>query len=86
MPAGGPGDHPRTDILNFDLDVYDKKCDKLIRKISKYVSNHELYEMFDWIDNFTATKEELTEFEKKLSQKLAEIESNADSNGWEKKE
>jgi hypothetical protein len=86
MPAGGPGDHPLTDILNFDLDVYDKKCDELIRKISKFVSNHKLYEMFDWLDNFSMTKEQLIEFEKQLYQKLAELESQAGLNGWERKE
>jgi hypothetical protein len=86
MPAGGPGDHPLTDILNFNLDVYDKKCDELIRKISKFVSNHILSGMFDWLDNFSMTKDQLIEFEKQLSQKLVELELQAGLNGWEKKE
>ncbi|MDB9954025.1 hypothetical protein OAD49_00500 [Flavobacteriaceae bacterium] len=33
--AGGPGDHPLNDILHYNLDVYCKECDALIRDISK---------------------------------------------------
>ena len=85
MAAGGPGDHPLSDVLNFNLDVYNKTCDELIRRISEFVPIHRLYEMFDWFDNFTGTKEQLLDFEKKLSQKLEELESDAESNGSEKR-
>ncbi|SDL51929.1 hypothetical protein SAMN04488034_1232 [Salinimicrobium catena] len=85
MAAGGPADHPLTDILIYNLDVYNKKCDDLVRQISKFVSIHTLFEMFDWFDNFSATEEQLIEFEKVLSLKLNELQSLAESNGWEKK-
>ena len=85
MAAGGPGDHPLTDILKYNFDVYNKKCDQLVREISKFVSIQTLYEMFDWIDNLSATEEQLIEFERALSHKLDELRSLAESNGWEKK-
>jgi hypothetical protein len=83
MAAGGPCDHPLTDVVNFNLKVYNKECDELIREISKLVSMNQLYEMFDWFDNFSATKSQLENFEVELSEKLEKLKENAKSNGWE---
>lgn len=83
MAAGGPGDHPLTDIINYKLNVYNKECDELIREISKYVSSYQLYEMFDWFDNFYITEKQLKEFENTLKLKLDELIKNAENNGWE---
>ena len=63
MAAGGPHDHPLTDIVKFKLKVYNEVCDQSVREISKLVSMNELYEMFDWCDNFSATKSQLKNFE-----------------------
>jgi hypothetical protein len=83
MAAGGPGDHPLTDVVNFNLKVYNKECDEIIREISKLVSLNQLYEMFDWFDNFSATKSQLENFEVELNEKLKKLKVNAKSNGWE---
>lgn len=83
MAAGGPGDHPLTDIVNFNLKVYNSECDELVREISKLVSRHELYEMFDWFDNFSATENQLKNFEVELKEKLENLKVNAKNNGWE---
>lgn len=83
MAAGGPGDHPLTDIVNFNLKVYNSECDELVREISKLVSRHELYEMFDWFDNFSATEIQLERFEIELKEKLEKLKEKAKSNGWE---
>jgi hypothetical protein len=85
MAAGGPGDHPLTDIINFKLNVYSEECDELIRQISKYVSINQLYEMFNWFDNFYITELQLIEFEITLKLKLAELKKNSKDNGWESK-
>jgi hypothetical protein len=85
MAAGGPGDHPLTDIINFNLNVYNKECDELIRQISKYTSINQLYEMFNWFDNFYITELQLKEFEITLKLKLDELIKNAKDNGWENK-
>lgn len=83
MAAGGPGDHPLTDIVNFNLKVYNSECDELVREISKLVSRHELYEMFDWFDNFSTTENQLKNFEVELKEKLENLKVNAKNNGWE---
>lgn len=83
MAAGGPGDHPLTDIINFNLKVYNSECDELVREISKLVSRHKLYEMFDWFDNFSATESQLKNFEVELKEKLEKLKVNAKNNGWE---
>lgn len=83
MVAGGPCDHPLTDIVNFNLKVYNEECDELIRQISKLVSMHQLYEMFDWFDNFSATETQLENFKVELNEKLEKLKVNAKINGWE---
>ena len=84
MAAGGPGDHPLTDIVRFNFEVvYNEKCDNLVKEISKFVSIQELYEMFDWFDNFSATKNQLDKFEIELKSKLEELKQKARENGLE---
>ena len=83
MPAGGPEDHPLTDILRFNLDVYSKTCDSLIREISKFVSLDELFEMFDWFNIDRNSKSRTDEFEIQLKAKLYELSEKAKNNGWE---
>ncbi len=83
MAAGGPGDHPLTDIVKFNLDVYNETCDELVRNISKYASLQELYELFDWIDNFSASALDLEKFENSLKSELLELKKKANNNGWE---
>ena len=51
MAAGGPGDHPLSDILSFDHLVYNKKCDELVKELSKHFSGYELSVMFDWFEH-----------------------------------
>ena len=34
MSAGGPGDHPLTDIINHEMDVYGREADDLLRNSS----------------------------------------------------
>ncbi len=83
MAAGGPGDHPLTDIIYFNLNVYNDECDELVRLISKHVSMHNLYEMFDWFDNYSATEYQLKIFENTLMKKLKQLRTEAQENGWE---
>lgn len=83
MAAGGLGDHPLTDIVRFNLEVYNNRCDELVREISKYVSLQDLFEMFDWFDNFTATDKQLERFEKALRLKLKELKKHATDSRWE---
>ena len=81
MAAGGPGDHPLTDVLNFKLDVYNNNCDELIRQISKFISMNDMYNLCDWFAY--AKQHNLIEFEAFLRLKLNEQKNYAKINGWE---
>ncbi len=70
MAAGGPGDHPLKDILYFDMNVYDNECDNIIKELSKYISEDELYESIDWFSTFSMNKSQLLDFKFMLSEKL----------------
>ena len=83
MVAGGAGDHPLTDIIRFNLDVYSKNCDSLIREISKLVSLNDLFDMFDWFDISKDSKSKVEEFELLLKAKLQELREKARNDGWE---
>lgn len=56
MGAGGPGDHPLSDILYHKMLVYNQQCDELILKISKLVPFSKLGEMYDLPDSFSMTQ------------------------------
>lgn len=73
MAAGGPGDNPLSDILNFGHLVYNERCDALVKELSKYFSGYDLYVMFDWFVPYSATESQLKEFELILSNKLEEV-------------
>lgn len=73
MAAGGPNDHPLSDILNFEHRVYNEKCDALVKELSKYFSGYELVVMFDWFEPYAATEKQLEDFEKLLRDKLEEV-------------
>jgi len=45
--AGGPGDHPITDVLNWDLPVYGDEADAIIRRLAPLLSIRELYEFWE---------------------------------------
>jgi len=65
-------DHPITEVLDHRVPVFSPAIDELVRKISEYVSNHRLYELFDW---FRPPPE--AEFEAQLRAKLLELEADA---------
>jgi len=78
MANGKKGDHPITDILNHNLEVFSPKIDNLIREIAKLVPNYRLRDMFDWF-HLPA----LEEFEQQLQKKLEELNQEAKDSGWE---
>jgi hypothetical protein len=83
MAAGGPGDHPMTDVVKYNLDVFGKTCDSLIREIAKLVSFFELSEMFDWFEIHPDSQPEIEKFELQLKEKLQELKEKAKKDGWE---
>jgi hypothetical protein len=83
MAAGGPGDHPLTDIVSYNLDIYNKNCDSLIREISKFVSLNNLFEMYDWFGIQSPQNSQNDKFEIELREKLQELREKAKNDGWE---
>jgi len=77
MAAGGPGDHPLKDILYFDMNVYDNECDNIIKELSKYISEDELYESIDWFSTFSMNKSQLLDFKFMLSEKLMVLKNQS---------
>ena len=73
MAAGGPGDHPLKDILHFDMHVFDDECDAIIRELSTYMSENDMYDGIDWFSTFSMTASQLDEFKETLLQKLVAL-------------
>lgn len=44
MAAGGPGDHPLTDVIHYHREVYGVEADDLLRKLAPLLSRRELME------------------------------------------
>jgi hypothetical protein len=53
---GNKGDHPLTDILIHNIEVYGKEADDLIRKISSLSSRRELDEWWEKEINWSSDK------------------------------
>jgi len=83
MAAGGPGDHPVIDIVDYGLEIYNAKCDELIREISNYVSRDEQFGMYDWFHELPLSNERLKEFERSLTTKRDQLRLDAKERGWE---
>ena len=83
MPNGAQGDHPLTDILQHDTEVYGKETDELIRKIALLSSRRELYEWWEREINWSTDKVLILSKSKLRHQELA---NRAKSSGWEIKE
>ncbi len=47
MPNGKPGDHPFTDIVTHNADVYSTVADGLVREIAKLADDKTRYELSD---------------------------------------
>jgi len=76
MAAGGPGDHPLKDLLHFDMHVFDDECDAIIRELSNYLSEAQLYDSIDWFATFGMTPSQLADFKAQLSQKLIALKKS----------
>lgn len=81
MAAGGPGDHPLSDITHYRLRVFGEPVDGLVRAIAEYVSPHALEGMFNWW-----TPPPLDQFESLLRTRLEGLRAAAGKAGWEPKD
>ena len=78
MPNGKPGDHPRTDLLIHNIEVYGNKIDDVLRSLLKLMP---AYEFDEWFNPYwQASKEELLQA---ASKKLEEKREEASQRGWD---
>jgi hypothetical protein len=80
MANGKPGDHPVSDILDYDLRIFSRRIDGLVRRIAEHLPRERLWDLLDW---FSPPPED--EFEARLEATLAELEADARTRGWERK-
>jgi len=80
MPAGGPGDHPLSDIVTWGFAHYGEDTDALIRKIARLCSRRELYE---WWEKEIGWQSTPAVAEQKSSIRHQELIERARLGGWE---
>ena len=80
MAAGGPGDHPLSDILNYDIEVYGKEADELLKKIAPLMTRQELWEWWEKEIGWECASEIVLH---KFKQQLRAVETRAKNSGWE---
>lgn len=80
MPNSKPGDHPLTDILVHGREVFGPEADELIRGISDFSSQYELYE---WWNTEMKGVTDRDEIERKAQARLDELmQRSSQSGGW----
>jgi hypothetical protein len=80
MSAGGPGDHPLTDVLHYGIEVYGQEADALLKKLAPLMSRRELWE---WWEKEIGWNCEPRDAFNKIKEQLALAETRARENGWE---
>lgn len=80
MTAGGPGDHPLTDVINFNLEIYGAPADELLRELDKLLSRRELHEFWSTEIGWEPAADIAAE---KIAKKLEWAKTRAKENGWE---
>lgn len=91
MPNGKPGDHPLTDIVVYELEVFGPRADALIREIVGLGGEAELERRFDLLDldpSFAHLREsdahvDLRELEVRLGELRDELRQDRIARGWE---
>lgn len=81
MAAGGPEDHPLSDILDYNLEIYGNGCEDLIKEISQYTSREEMLKTFDWFNKDYFNNPSKLKLELKLA--LEKLKVDRKSRGWE---
>lgn len=80
MANGRPGDHPLTDLLLHNQEVYGEPADDLIKKISKLASRRELVEWWEREIGWTPDRDVACAKAEAEYQRLA---ARAGDSGWE---
>jgi hypothetical protein len=80
VAAGGPDDHPLSDIIVWNREIYGAKTDALIREIARLCSDRELYE---WWNREIGWKASPALAARKAAARYEELAKRARESGWE---
>jgi len=80
MAAGGPGDHPLSDVINYDIEVYGEEADALLKKLESLMSRRELWEWWGKEIGWACTPQDALN---KIKDQLLAAELRARNSGWE---
>jgi len=80
MASGGPGDHPISDVVVYDIEVYGPETDSSLKVLSGLLSRRELYEFWEMDIGWQC---EPPSASAKISAKLRWAEDRAKESGWE---
>ena len=78
---GKQGDHPLTDIVEYELEVYGREADDLIRKIGVLCSQRELNE---WWEREIGWSHDRDLALRKARSRYEELLRRARDSGWER--
>jgi len=81
MAAGGPGDHPLSDVINYDIEVYGKEADALLKKLEPLMSRRELWKWWEKEIGWECNSENALN---KIKEQFTVAESRARNSGWER--
>ena len=79
MANDKPGEHPLTDILIHEIEVYGPEADDFIRGISEFSSRHELYQWWNTEINWSEDREEVL---RKAKTRFEELFQRSRQSGW----
>lgn len=83
MTAGGPGDHPLSDVLNYGIEVYGAATDELLVRLGQLLSRRELEAFWEAEIGWGCDPEVAN---RKLSEKLKWAKARAKKSGWDTNE
>ncbi len=80
MAAGGPGDHPLTDVIFYNIETYGVEADNLLKKLDQLMSSHEILEWWEKEIGWKCPTETVL---LKIKKQYAIAKERAKSSGWE---
>jgi hypothetical protein len=77
---GKSGDHPLTDLLHYELEVYGAEADAILRRIAELSSRRELE---SWWETAIGWSPDMAAVLPAARRRLQELEQRAKDSGWE---
>ena len=82
MASGGPGDHPLSDVIFYDMEIYGKEADSLLKSLESLLSRRELWDWWEQEIGWSCSRADALG---KIKHKFLLARTRAKSQGWEMK-